>query len=214
MNDPRQWLQGWASSALSEIKHAFWAGLHQTDKPKANVSKWYLFYSFQCCYHNLLFSHSVVSSSFVTPWTIVLWALLSWDFPGKNVGLGCHFLLQEIFMTQGWILGLLHWQVDSLPLCHNGKKSTCQWRRHKRCGLDPWLRKTLWSRKWQPTPVFLPGKFHGQRSLGGCHLWDPKEPDMTEHTHRVLHLVLPPECRLLFSRPPLSWGPADGTKAS
>jgi len=37
----------------------------------------------------------------------------------------------------------------------------------KRCGFDPWVRKIPWSRKWQPTRVFLPGKFHGQRSLVG-----------------------------------------------
>ena len=40
--------------------------------------------------------------------------LCPWDFPGKNTGLRCHFLLQEIFLTQGWNLGLLHWQMDSL----------------------------------------------------------------------------------------------------
>ena len=33
--------------------------------------------------------------------------------------------------------------------------------------VDPWVRKILWRRKWQPTPVFLPGEFHGQRSLAG-----------------------------------------------
>ena len=44
-----------------------------------------------------------------------------------------------------------------------GKESACQFRRHRSCGFDPW--KTPWSRKWQPTPVFLLGKFHGQRSL-------------------------------------------------
>ena len=36
------------------------------------------------------------------------------------------------------------------------------------------------SRKWQPTPVFLPGKFHGQRSLVGYSPWGHKEVDMTE----------------------------------
>ena len=46
----------------------------------------------------------------------------------------------------------------------NGKKSTCQCRRH---GFNPWVRKMPWRRKWQPTPVFLPGKSHGQRSLTG-----------------------------------------------
>ena len=34
-------------------------------------------------------------------------------------------------------------------------------------GFDPWVGKIPWSRKWKPTPVFLPGKFHGQRSLVG-----------------------------------------------
>ena len=37
----------------------------------------------------------------------------------------------------------------------------------KRCGFDPWVEKILWIRKGQPTPVFLPGKLHGQRSLVG-----------------------------------------------
>ena len=38
------------------------------------------------------------------------------DFPGKSTGVGCHFLLQGIFLTQGSNPGLLHWQADSLPL--------------------------------------------------------------------------------------------------
>ena len=37
----------------------------------------------------------------------------------------------------------------------------------KRCGFNPWVRKILWRRAWQPTPVFLPGESHGQRSLAG-----------------------------------------------
>ena len=37
-----------------------------------------------------------------------------------------------------------------------------------------------WRRKWQPTPVFLPGEFHGWRSLVGCHLWGHRELDKTE----------------------------------
>ena len=47
--------------------------------------------------------------------------LCPWDFPGKKTGVGCHFLLQEIFPTQGWnpsLLSLLHWQADSLLVCH------------------------------------------------------------------------------------------------
>ena len=45
---------------------------------------------------------------------------------------------------------------------------------------DPWVGKIPWSRKWQPTPVFLPGKSHGQRSLVGCSPWGCEESDRTE----------------------------------
>ena len=41
----------------------------------------------------------------------------------------------------------------------------------------------VWRRQWQPTPVLLPGKSHGQRSLVGCSPWDHEESDMTEWLH-------------------------------
>ena len=56
-----------------------------------------------------------------------------------------------------------------------GKESA--FRRH---GFDSWVGKIPWSRKWQPTPLFLPGVFHGQRSLSAYSPWGPKELDMTE----------------------------------
>ena len=46
--------------------------------------------------------------------------------------------------------------------------------------IDPWVRKIPWRRKWQPTPAFLPGESHGQRSLAGYGPLGPKELDMTE----------------------------------
>ena len=49
----------------------------------------------------------------------------------------------------------------------NNKKSVCQCRSHWRCKFDPWLRTIPWRRKWHPSPVFLPEKSHGQRSLPG-----------------------------------------------
>jgi len=56
----------------------------------------------------------------VTQWTVAHQALCSWDFPGKNTEVGCHFLLQGIFPTWGLNPHLLHWQADSLPLSHQG----------------------------------------------------------------------------------------------
>ena len=101
-----------------------------------------------------------------------------WDFPGKNTGGGCHFLLQGIFSTQGLNPCLLHWL--------SSKEPTCQCRRHKILGFGPWVRKIPWRRKWQPPPVFLPGESHGQRSLVGYSPWGPKRVrhDLeAEHTH-------------------------------
>ena len=65
-----------------------------------------------------------------------------------------------------------------------GKESSCNARDYLQCGnpgFDPWLRR----RKWQCTPVFLPGESHGQRSLAGYSPWSHKESDTTEVTEPV-----------------------------
>ena len=67
---------------------------------------------------------------------------------------GCHFFLQ--FNTSHG----LHW----LPRWLRGKESACQGRKYR---FNPWLRKIPWRRQWQPSPVFLLEKSHGQRSLAG-----------------------------------------------
>ena len=61
-------------------------------------------------------------------------------------------------------------------------KSRYRCRRHKRCKYDPWVGKILWRRARQPTPVFLPGKSHGQRSLMSYGPWCHKESNTTEAT--------------------------------
>ena len=58
----------------------------------------------------------------------------------------------------------------------DGKESACNAGDQ---GWTPWVRKIPWSRKWQPTPVFLPGEFHGQRSLASYRPWGCKESDTT-----------------------------------
>ena len=64
-------------------------------------------------------------------------------------------------------------QLSNFTLFHfptsgtSGKEPACQCRRHKRHGFDPWVGKIPCRRAWQPTPVFLPGESHGQRSLEG-----------------------------------------------
>ena len=56
----------------------------------------------------------------------------------------------------------------------------------------PWVSETPWRRKWQPTPVFLPGESHGQRSLRGYSPWSHKNLDTTEHACTHVQLSIPP----------------------
>ena len=55
-----------------------------------------------------------------------------------------------------------------IHLWYSDKESTCQCRRHKKHRFDPWVGKVPWKRRWQPAPVFLPGKSHGPRSQSHC----------------------------------------------
>ena len=117
------------------------------------------------------------------------------------------------------------------------KEFASPWRRHRRYSFDPWLRKILWRRKWHPTPVCLPGKFHGQRSLEGYSPRGLKELVMTERltltnwlhrgcitAGRLYHWPLVPELSLQPSLPSPevqgwaqsshSWSPSCGRSKS
>ena len=71
-----------------------------------------------------------------------------------------------------------------LPRWCSGKESACQWRRGKRYGFDPWVRKVPWSRKWQLIPVFLPGKFHGEESGKLQSMGSQSQTQLTDWAHR------------------------------
>ena len=93
-----------------------------------------------------------------------------------------------------WLL-YLNLESPDIPFCPSrpsywgfpggasGKESTCQCRRHKSLGFDPWIERIPWRREWQPTPVFSPGESHGQRSLEGYSPQGHKESDTTERLH-------------------------------
>ena len=106
----------------------------------------------------------------------------------------------ERFMTTRLISWYnLHFEVENLDLCHlshlawpkwhSSTEYSCQCRRCKKCEYNPWVRKIPWSRKWQPSPVFLPGKFHRQRNLAGYSPWGHKELDTTEQLNNNHHSI-------------------------
>ena len=83
-------------------------------------------------------------------------------------------------VTKKWVFFLPYivvYQDNRLLWWLSSKRIPCQCRRF-RC--YPWVRKIPWRRKRQPTPLFLPGKSHGQRSLVGYSPWGPQESDMTK----------------------------------
>ena len=69
-------------------------------------------------------------------------------------------------------------QLENPPVC----------RTHRKCKFNPWVKKIPWGRKWQLTPVFLPGKSHGQRSQAGYSPWGHKESDTTEKINTYTHI--------------------------
>ena len=77
------------------------------------------------------------------------------------------------------VYGLPRW------LCCKNKQTNKQTKtawQCRRCGFNPRVGKTTWRRKWQPTPIVLSGKSHGQRNLPGYSPWGCKELNKTEHT--------------------------------
>ena len=100
--------------------------------------------------------------------------------------------------VDGWINEV--WYILTwLPRWLSCKESACQRSRHRRCDFDSWVGKIPWRRKWQPTLVFLPGKFHGQKSLVGYSPWGHKESDTTDYMHTHTHTHTHPDNGLLFS---------------
>ena len=83
----------------------------------------------------------------------------------------------------------LHFEKPySSPRWCSGKESVCQCRRLKRGKFNPWAGKIPWGRKWQPIPVFLPEKFHGQRSLASnCPLGHKSQTQWSTHTYTHMH---------------------------
>ena len=116
-----------------------------------------------------------------TQWTWVWVNSGSWWWTGRP-GVLQSMGLQRIWHE--WVAEL-NWSEDGCTLGFPGgsdsKEPACN-----AGGPGSILGKILWRREWQSTPVFLPGEFHGQRSLVGYSPWGCKELDMTEyaHTHR------------------------------
>ena len=99
---------------------------------------------------------------------VVLAKWSKWNQPIKVI---CKMPLQK------FVLIIIHMcSIIGVPWWLSSKEPACQGRGHR---FHPWVGKIPWRKKWQPTPVFLPGKFQGHRSLAGYSPWACKELDTT-----------------------------------
>ena len=102
------------------------------------------------------------------------------DFKTKSLtDIFKHLLLIKGSSTRKTAQSDIVYTYQGFPGGSSGKEPTLQC---SSCGFDSWVGKIPWRKEWQPTPVFLPGEFHGQRSLVGYSPWGCKESDMTEAT--------------------------------
>ena len=99
---------------------------------------------------------------------VALGSITSWQIEREKVEAVTDFIFSGSKITRGFSGG------------SDGKNVYLQCGRP---GFNSWVRKIPWRRKWQPTPVLLPGKFHGWRSLVGYSQWGCKESDTTEQFH-------------------------------
>ena len=101
-------------------------------------------------------------------------SVLAWRIPGTGSLVGCRLWGRtELDTTE------LTWQREMV------KRLPTMWETR----FNPWAGKILWRRQWQPTPVLLPGKSHGQRIVVGYSPWGRKESDTTERLHFLTSLT-------------------------
>ena len=107
------------SMGSQRVRHDWATSLHFTSYKLIPICDHYCVFVGVCVCIHMSSRIWLLATSWIQP----VWLLCSWTSPSKNTGEGCHSLLQGIYPTQGlnlhlWLL--LHWQVDSLPLCHFG----------------------------------------------------------------------------------------------
>ena len=193
--------KGWGSfnaKSTEEFPEASWGDLFfhdwagwQSKRLSALAAYWYYLWS---CFLNITQTPSQTIWVWILPMYLYYmkqnlktlqknlhWLLESeWNKSGTNF-LPCEFFSESLYLQWCIIIGGF-----SGGSAYN-KEPNCQYRRRKRCGLNPCVRKMPWRRKWQTTPIFLPGESHGQRILAGYSPWRCRVKHNWTNTHTHTH---------------------------
>ena len=159
-----------------------------------SMLKWRLGLSlFSVCNAHTCMHECSVSRSHLTLCDSMDCTLPDFCFPGKNTWVVCHFLHQGVFLIKGlnpcplhWRWIVYHWATREVPYPHcmcmlhilfcakiklSSSYAMKKWTNSHHLAYFSFLVPTAtpcWRRQWHPTPVLLPGKSHGRRSLVGC----------------------------------------------
>ena len=87
--------------------------------------------------------------------------------PNNDISFCKAFYIAKVINTDIYMDMGIDINIPAFPGGTSGKEPTCQCRRHKRCGFNPWIGQIPWEKAQQPTSVFLPGESHGERRLAG-----------------------------------------------
>ena len=131
---------------------AWWAAVHGVAQSQTRLS-----------YFTFTFHFHALEKEMATHSSVLAWRIPGTGEPGGLLSLGSHRVghdWSDLAAAAVLQSRLLRWLSD--------KESACLCRR---LWFDPWVRKTPQRRRWQPMPVFLPGKFHGQKNRTGYSLW-------------------------------------------
>ena len=126
---------------------AWWAAVHGVTKSQTRLG-------------DFTFTFNALEKEMATHSSVLAWRVPGTGEPRGLPSMGSHRAGHDWSDLAAAATG-----NEGLPRWPSGKESACQCKRHKRCWFDPWVGKIAWRRKWQPTPVLLPGKSQGQRSL-------------------------------------------------
>ena len=123
-------------------------------------------------------------------------SILAWRIPMDRGA--CWATVHGVTKSQTRLKQLSMHSCSNLACMHAAIKNKCQCWRAKRHWFDCCVGTIPWRRKWQPTPVFLPGKSYGQRSLAGYSPWGRKELDTTEATYHSTNYTYMEECESIL----------------
>ena len=121
------------------------------------------------CDFTFTFHFHALEKEMATHSSVLAWRIPGTAEPGGLPSMGSHRV------RHGWSNLAAAAAGDA-----SGKELVCQCRRH---GFDSWVRKIPWRRAWQPTPVFLPGESHGQRSLAVYRVTKSQSQLKWQHAH-------------------------------